>query len=949
MSSESASVAGRTRTRKRYVPAITPRLRKLLILVLGLVALIVANSVYLSTVTIMEFSAGRTYQNYFYQYMFLGHLVLGLLLVVPFLLFAAFHMRNAWQRKNRRAVWMGYALFGVSTVLLASGLLLTRAGPFELKSPTWRSVLYWLHVVCPFVVLWFYWLHRLAGPPIKWRVGLAYMAAVGATCFLMVLLHTSDPRRWNQVGPAEGAKYFQPSLSRTATGKFIPARALANDQYCLKCHQDLHQRWAESAHRFSSFNNPAYLASVRETREFSQQRDGNVKRSRFCAGCHDPVPFFSGRFDDPAFDDVRDPTAHAGVTCTVCHAITHINSSRGNADFTIEEPLQYPFAYSDNPVLAWINQQLVKAKPSFHKKTFLKPLHKQAEFCAACHKVHLPQELNDYKFLRGQNHYDSFLLSGVSGHGARSFYYPPRAEQNCNGCHMPLTPSSDFAARYYPGSSELSVHDHLFLGANTALPYLRNRPDIVEAHQRFLQDAMRVDIFGIKPGGAIDDRLIAPLRPRMPQLEPGQEYLLEVVIRTLKLGHHFTQGTTDSNEIWLDVSVHSGDRLIGRSGAIKPTGEVDPWAHFVNVFMLDRDGNRIDRRNAQDIFIPLYNHQIPPGAGQAVHYGFKVPEDLTAPLTVDVKLQFRKFDQTSMEIVPGRAGPGDLPFRGHIAGQPYRNDLPLTTLAADRVTFPVSGVAEHVSNADRGVASWERWNDYGIGLLLKGKAELRQAASAFSEVEKLGRYDGPLNLARVLYREGRLDEAVAAVRRAAAQHNDPPAPPWTLAWLSGLINREQGHLEEAERNFRSVLQDNTPERQRRDFDFGLDYEVINLLGQTLYDRARQRRGAEAESARRQLMQQSVEQFHKTLAIDEENVTAHYSLQLLYAQLHDAQRRDRHRELHLKYKPDDNARDRAVAQARAKYPAANHAAEAVVIYDLQEQRSTKDVGQTTKDD
>ena len=45
----------------------------------------------------------------------------------------------------------------------------------------------------------------------------------------------------------------------------------------------------------------------------------------------------------------------------------------------------------------------------------------------------LPLALNHYKeFLRGQNHYDPFLLSGVSGHGARSFYYPPKAEANCN-------------------------------------------------------------------------------------------------------------------------------------------------------------------------------------------------------------------------------------------------------------------------------------------------------------------------------------------------------------------------------------------------------------------------------------------------------------------------------------------------------------------------------------
>ena len=48
---------------------------------------------------------------------------------------------------------------------------------------------------------------------------------------------------------------------------------------------------------------------------------------------------------------------------------------------------------------------------------------------------------------------------------------------------------------------------------------------------------------------------------------------------------------------------------------------------------------------------------------------------------------------------------------------------------------------------------------------------------------------------------------------------------------------------------------------------------------------------------------------------------------------DDEQASHHQELHLRYKPDDNARDRAVAAARKRYPAANHAAEAVVIYDL----------------
>ena len=42
----------------------------------------------------------------------------------------------------------------------------------------------------------------------------------------------------------------------------------------------------------------------------------------------------------------------------------------------------------------------------------------------------------------------------------------------------------------------------------------------------------------------------------------------------------------------------------------------------------------------------------------------------------------------------------------------------------------------------------------------------------------------------------------------------------------------------------------------------------------------------------------------------------------------------HRSLHLKYKPDDNAKDNSVAAHRARNPAANHAAESIVIYDLQ---------------
>lgn len=910
--------------RRKYVRAVGPRLRLVLFAVFGLVALLGANSAYLLSIRGLEWATSLSYQNYFYQYMFLAHLVLGLLLVVPFILFGIFHIKNAHHRPNRRAVRVGYSLFAVSLVLLFSGIALTRLDFFEIKNPEVRSVAYWAHVITPVLAVWLYILHRLAGPKIKWRVGLAWAGAVGAVVLAMVALHAQDPRKWNVQGPKEGEKYFHPSLARTASGNFIPERTLMMDDYCMKCHQDSYDGWFHSAHRFSSFNNEPYLFSVSETRRVALERDGDVKASRWCAGCHDVVPFFSGAFDDPNFDIRNHPTAHAGITCTACHAITHVNSTRGNADYTIEEPIHYPFAYSTNKFLQFINNQLVKAKPEFHKKTFLKPLHSTAEFCSTCHKVSIPRELNHYKdFLRGQNHYDSFLLSGVSGHNAKSFYYPPKAEQNCNQCHMPLQPSDDFGAKFFdPTNKVLSIHNHLFPGANTGIAHLRGEPEIVKAHQDFLKGSVRIDLFGIKEGGTIDGRLIAPLRPQVPTLKRGQKYLLEVVLRTTKVGHRFTEGTADSNEVWVDAKVTSGDRVVGRSGGLGEYNAVDPWSHFVNVYMLDRHGNRIDRRNPQDIFTPLYNHQIPPGAAQVVHYGFTVPEDVTDALTVEVKFQYRKFDTTYMQ---------------YVFGTNFVNDLPITTMASDRITFPIEGVEAQVANEPSTIELWQRWNDYGIGLLLQGdkgseKGELVQAAQAFAEVEKLGRADGPLNLARVYFKEGRLDDAVAALQRA--MRFDPPAPRWTVAWFTGLVNKQNGFLDKAITDFRSILEDLYPALQERGFDFSKDYEVINELGVTLFERSKLERGEANRERQRQFLLEAKEQFERTLGLDSENLVAHYNLALIYTQLGEETKAAEHRKLHERYRPDDNARDRAIAIHRRNFPAADHAAQAIVIYPLQ---------------
>ena len=172
--------------RRKYVRAVGPRLRVVLYIVFALVALLGANSVYLLSITGLEKVTGYLYQNYFYQMMFLAHLVLGLLLLLPFIIFGIGHIKNSYNRTNRRAVRVGYALFVVSLILLFSGVALMRVKGFEIKNQNIRSVSYWAHVITPLLAVWLYILHRLAGPRIKWKVGLGWAVAVGVVVVAMV-------------------------------------------------------------------------------------------------------------------------------------------------------------------------------------------------------------------------------------------------------------------------------------------------------------------------------------------------------------------------------------------------------------------------------------------------------------------------------------------------------------------------------------------------------------------------------------------------------------------------------------------------------------------------------------------------------------------------------------------------------------------------------------------
>ncbi len=264
---------------------------------------------------------------------------------------------------------------------------------------------------------------------------------------------------------------FFPSSANTSDGHIVPSSFFMESKKCGECHRDIYEQWSSSAHHFASFNNQFYRKSI----EYMQSVVG-TKPSKWCAGCHDHAVFFNGRFDNPIKNQIDTPEAQAGLSCMSCHSIVHVAGSVGNAGFTMSYPPLHEIASSTNPLMHRLEHFVTYAAPEAHRNTFMKPFMRKdtAEFCSACHKVHLDVPVNRYRWFRGFNDYDNWQASGVSGQGARSFYYPAKSS-NCADCHMPLVNSND------PGNIHGKVHSHAFPGANTAVPFVNERSKTTES------------------------------------------------------------------------------------------------------------------------------------------------------------------------------------------------------------------------------------------------------------------------------------------------------------------------------------------------------------------------------------------------------------------------------------------------------------------------------------
>ena len=621
------------------------------------------------------------------QMMVLLHTAVGLVFILPLAWYATRH----WLQYRRTLVshvkLTGYLSLASIAAAVASGLVLTWQAAFGSRiSYAWDLVhiaatIGLLAATLPHIVASAWRIHR--GPrkdilePVRqairrYIVGTAGTAAVlflvvagGALVYQSPEVSSAFPEDYSYLyGPD---RPFAPSLARTSTGGALEARALGGSSSCgtSGCHNEILKEWEVSAHRWSAMD-PAFRA----VQSIMGEQNG-PESTRYCGGCHDPISLFSGT-KNLFVDDLTNPIGYdEGVSCIVCHGIKETDV-QGNANYLIESPERYLFELSDNKVARWTSDFLIRAYPGQHVESLQHKLFKSPEFCAACHKQFIDEEINSVGWVQLQNQYDNWRKSRWNHPG------DPAKTIECRECHMPLVSSSDPASGddldYNRSDDDGRHRSHRFLGANQFMPTHLKLPG-AEEQVRLVEEWLRGDLEIPEIADKWKDGPAVPVVLNVPEeVRAGQEVAVQVEIVNNKPGHDFPTGPLDIIQAWIEITVtDAAGREVFASGLRNEENFIAPGTFMFKAEPVDQYGNLIDRHNLWEMVGVRYRRALFPGFSDQATYKFHCPATLTkdleplpdisrfhmkAPveettLTVRTRLLYRKVDQHLLNVLFG--------------------------------------------------------------------------------------------------------------------------------------------------------------------------------------------------------------------------------------------------------------------------------------------------------
>ncbi|MBI4906563.1 MAG: hypothetical protein HY820_23240 [Acidobacteria bacterium] len=610
----------------------------------------------------------------------LVHTLVGVVTLAPLAWYFVQHWRDYSGQALTDVLLLGYTGLIALAVCAVSGFIVTWQG---LLGTHTSAVMRYIHLVSTLTALvatvphiLISWLRRRRAGFTRPAAGWLRQSVAACACGLgltVVLTFAYSGTKYRNEFPKDynflygKTRPFAPSLARTSTGGAFDARSLAGSDTCGSngCHAQIYEEWRPSAHRYAAMD-PIFQGI-----QNVMAKQNGPESTRYCGGCHDPISLFSGTKNIFVEKLTGLDGYNEGVSCVACHAIQKTDI-QGNANYTITQPGEYLWQWSrEGTAGAMARNFLIRTWPAQHNR-LSKRMYKKPEYCAACHKQFIDQEVNRVGWVQLQNQYDNWAASHWNKKG------DARATVECRECHMPLVASTDPAAGdsadYNRSAHDHKHRSHRFLAANNFVPGLL-RLDGAERHLELTNRWLRgeFDIPEIRDKWA--EGPVVKLRIETPAtVAPGQKLVVRVILVSNKVGHDYPTGPLDMIQSWVELRIKDDrGRNVFSSGQRDERNFLEPGTFLFKAEPVDQYGNLIDRHNLWEMVGVRYRRSLFPGYSDTVEYNvicpsggprqtsrnapavreFPVPEAARGTLHVTATLRYRKIDQFLLNYVLG--------------------------------------------------------------------------------------------------------------------------------------------------------------------------------------------------------------------------------------------------------------------------------------------------------
>jgi hypothetical protein len=565
------------------------------------------------------------------QWGVLLHTVLGAVALLPIAWYCAVHWLDYKHYRASNVVVLGYVAAVALLVCSVSGVVVTWQGLFGTRTTVlWRSIhLYSTFALilstAPHLLLLIPWLKKagtgalaagyLRTAALLTVVGL--VAMVGLAALYSGTVYVNEfPDDYNFLYGED--RPFAPSLARTDTGGAFDPRSLAGSETCgtSGCHTQILEEWSISAHRWAAMD--VLFQGIQGV----MAKQNGAESTRYCGGCHDPISLFSGTKNLFVEDLTGLQGYQEGVSCLACHAIRETDL-QGNANYVVTQHGEYLWQWKSEGAEKLARDFLIRTYPAEHNK-LSKRMFKAPEYCAACHKQFIDEEVNQVGWVQLQNQFDNWKASHWHKEG------DPTRTVECRECHMPLNDSEDPAsgdhADYNRTPEDGKHRSHRFLASNALMPKmleLEGWEEQVRLTQEWLEGRFEIPEIRDKwaEGPIVKLALEAP-----EEILVGDKLPLKVIFTSNKVGHDFPTGPLDIIQGWLEIHVTDADgNEVFSSGTRDEDHFIEPGTFMFKAEPVDQYGNLIDRHNLWEMVGVRYRRAIFPGFSDAVELMIDCP------------------------------------------------------------------------------------------------------------------------------------------------------------------------------------------------------------------------------------------------------------------------------------------------------------------------------------